>query len=126
MKYLAKCNFTVPTICAWNSGLNPVGAEYMIMEKVCHCIHSLSSTLGRFPVVLADSVWSSLSLLEKKKIVTQIARHLLAAFQLRFDHEDSLYLSHYTMLIRIIWAQSLLTHFFNSRMDYRYILIHTF
>jgi hypothetical protein len=41
-------------------------------------------------------LWDNLSLSDKKKIVTQVARHLLAAFQLRFDQAGSLYLSHST------------------------------
>jgi hypothetical protein len=38
-------------------------------------------------------MWDTLSLLNKTKIVIQVARHLLAAFQLRFDKAGSLYLS---------------------------------
>ncbi|KIM73699.1 hypothetical protein PILCRDRAFT_828925 [Piloderma croceum F 1598] len=80
MKYLAGHNFPVPKIYAWDSGLNATGAEYMVMEKV--------------PGHSADSLWDNLSLSDKKKIVTQVAQHLLAAFQLQFDQAGSLYLSH--------------------------------
>ena len=41
-------------------------------------------------------MWYALSLSDKKKFVTQVARHLLAAFQPRFDQAGSLYLAHST------------------------------
>jgi hypothetical protein len=84
----------VPRIYAWNSELNSVGAEYMIMEKVSdRCLVYLKIDSRKVRGRSADSVWDSLSLLDKKKIVTQVAQYLLAMFQLRFNQAGSLYLS---------------------------------
>jgi hypothetical protein len=95
MKYLATCGVPVPEIYAWNSGLNETGAEYVVMEKECRDFHSPSlSQFGscKVPGCSADSMWSTLSLLNKKKIVSQVARYFLAAFQAQFAQAGSVYL----------------------------------
>lgn len=81
LKYLAAHScIPVPKVHAWNSDAsNPVGAEYMIMEKVSG--------------VPASDKWEKLSEIVKGRVVSQIADHLMAMFALRFDRAGSLYLS---------------------------------
>jgi hypothetical protein len=97
MKYLAGFNFPVPKIYAWVLDSNLASAEYMIMEKVSRRLHSLllsQFNCRKVPGRSVESMRGTLSLLDKKNIVKQVARHLLAAFQLRFDQAGSLYLSY--------------------------------
>ncbi|KAF8127591.1 phosphotransferase enzyme family-domain-containing protein [Boletus edulis] len=70
----------VPQVFAWNSDpFNPVGAEYMIMQKV--------------PGVSANTQWDTLPMNVKERVVFQVARYLKAMFALRFEHAGSFYLS---------------------------------
>jgi hypothetical protein len=67
MQYIAKyISVPLPAIYTWNSDAsNPVGAEYMIMQKVIYLLFSPSSSfLTRFKVVgcPALDVWDDLSL----------------------------------------------------------------
>jgi hypothetical protein len=67
----------------------------MIMQRVyCHFFSLLCSQSDshKVPGRSAAFLWGSLSLLRENEIITQVARHLLAAFQLRFDRTGSLYL----------------------------------
>ncbi|KAG2154085.1 hypothetical protein DEU56DRAFT_772851 [Suillus clintonianus] len=73
-------NVPVPRIYAWNSDAsNPVGAEYMILDKV--------------KGTPASQNWGDLSEAIKKTVVTQIAHYLLEICSLRFESAGSLYLS---------------------------------
>ncbi|KAG1758641.1 hypothetical protein EDD22DRAFT_909745 [Suillus occidentalis] len=73
-------NIPVPRIYAWNSDAsNPVGAEYMILDKVKGTPASLN--------------WGDLSEEVKKTVVSQVARYFLEIFSLRFESAGSLYLS---------------------------------
>ncbi|KAG0699349.1 hypothetical protein DFH29DRAFT_809184 [Suillus ampliporus] len=70
----------VPRIYTWNSDAsNPVGAEYMILEKI--------------KGTPASQSWGDLSEEVKKTVVSQVARFLLDIFSLRFESAGSLYLS---------------------------------
>jgi aminoglycoside phosphotransferase (APT) family kinase protein len=76
----AHTHIPVPTVYAWNSDpSNPVGAEYMIMQKI--------------PGVPASESWETLSMDVKERVVTQVADYLMEMFALRFDRAGSLYLS---------------------------------
>jgi len=92
------CGVAVPKNYAWDSGTNAIGAEYMIMEKVCRSLFpftifiSIRFLQGSSPLY---SMWSILSLLDKK-IIIRVARYLFAAFQARFDQAGFLYLSRST------------------------------
>ncbi|KAI6028995.1 kinase-like domain-containing protein [Pisolithus marmoratus] len=81
LKYLAsQTQIPVPQVYAWNSdATNPVGAEYMIMQKV--------------PGVSANTIWDTLSMDIKKRVVSQVAEYLKAMFALRFERAGALYLS---------------------------------
>ncbi|KAF9224654.1 hypothetical protein BS17DRAFT_703073 [Gyrodon lividus] len=81
LKYLAaQTQIPVPQVYAWNSDAsNPVGAEYMIMQKV--------------PGTPANKGWDTLSMSVKERVVSQVADHLRAMSALRFDHAGALYLS---------------------------------
>jgi hypothetical protein len=73
-------NIPVPRIHAWNSDAsNPVGAEYMILDKI--------------KGTPASHNWENLSEEVKKIVVSQIARYFLEIFSLRFESAGSLYLS---------------------------------
>jgi hypothetical protein len=73
-------NIPVPRIYAWNSDAsNPVGAEYMILDKV--------------KGTPAGQNWGDLSEEVKKTVVSQVARYFLEIFSLRFESAGSLYLS---------------------------------
>ncbi|KAG1763962.1 hypothetical protein EDD22DRAFT_473558 [Suillus occidentalis] len=73
-------NIPVPRIYAWNSDAsNPVGAEYMILDKV--------------KGTPASHNWEDLSEEVKKTVVSQVARYFLEIFSLRFESAGSLYLS---------------------------------
>ncbi|KAG2369335.1 hypothetical protein BDR07DRAFT_1447628 [Suillus spraguei] len=73
-------NIPVPRIHAWNSDAsNPVGAEYMILDKV--------------KGTPASHNWENLSEEVKKTVVLQVARYFLEIFSLRFESAGSLYLS---------------------------------
>ncbi|KAF7373377.1 Kinase-like protein [Mycena sanguinolenta] len=70
----------IPTtrVYDWNSdGGNPVGLEYMILEKVNG--------------VSASDVWDTLPLKLKRVTVSEIADCLIQLFRLRFDTSGSLY-----------------------------------
>ncbi|KAG1751905.1 hypothetical protein EDB19DRAFT_1674474 [Suillus lakei] len=70
----------VPRIYAWNSDAsNPVGAEYMIMDKV--------------KGTPASQKWGDLSMEVKKTVVSQVAHYFLEICSLRFENVGSLYLS---------------------------------
>lgn len=73
-------NIPVPRIHAWNSDAsNPVGAEYMILDKI--------------KGTPASHSWGDLSEEVKKTVVSQVARYFLEIFSLRFESAGSLYLS---------------------------------
>ncbi|KAG2131956.1 hypothetical protein BD769DRAFT_1354918 [Suillus cothurnatus] len=73
-------NIPVPRIHAWNSDAsNPVGAEYMILDKI--------------KGTPASHNWENLSEEVKKIVVSQVARYFLEIFSLRFESAGSLYLS---------------------------------
>ncbi|KIJ33770.1 hypothetical protein M422DRAFT_264228 [Sphaerobolus stellatus SS14] len=78
-KYLAAhTKIPVPQIYAWNSDAsNPVGAEYMIMQKV--------------PGVSSSQVWQDLPEEVKKNAISQVAQYLLEIFSLRFATCGSIY-----------------------------------
>jgi len=42
MKYIAACGVPVPEIYAWDSGTNAIGPGYILMEKVCRSLLSLT------------------------------------------------------------------------------------
>ncbi|KAF8602765.1 hypothetical protein BDV93DRAFT_494428 [Ceratobasidium sp. AG-I] len=70
----------VPRVYSRNSDrANPVGAEYMIMEKVRG--------------ITASDVWEQLDLEKKNVVVSQIAGYLVALFKHRFATGGSLYIS---------------------------------
>ncbi|KAF8602749.1 hypothetical protein BDV93DRAFT_581424 [Ceratobasidium sp. AG-I] len=70
----------VPRVYSWNSdSANPVGAEYMIMEKIRG--------------VAAGDVWEKLDIAKKSVAVCQIAKHLVALFRHRFATGGSLYIT---------------------------------
>ncbi|KIK00510.1 hypothetical protein K443DRAFT_665055 [Laccaria amethystina LaAM-08-1] len=72
-------------VFAWDSdAANPVGAEYMIMEKV---------GTRHLPGVSASNVWESLAMNLKERVVLQVAEYLMAMFALRFETAGSLYIS---------------------------------
>ncbi|KIK34445.1 hypothetical protein CY34DRAFT_812902 [Suillus luteus UH-Slu-Lm8-n1] len=73
-------NIPVPRIYAWNSDVsNPVGAEYMILDKIRG--------------TPASHNWGDLPEDVKKTVVSQVARYFLEIFSLRFESAGSLYLS---------------------------------
>jgi len=69
----------VPKIYTWNSDTsNPVGAGYMIMEKV----------IGSAAFDIQDDLsWEG-----KEDVVTLVARHLMSISELRFALAGYLYL----------------------------------
>ncbi|KAG9122032.1 hypothetical protein FRC07_001757 [Ceratobasidium sp. 392] len=74
-----RTNIPVPQVHSWNSdAANPVGAEYMIMEK----IHG----------VPASKVWDALDLHKKRTAVSDVARYLASLFEHRFSSGGSLYI----------------------------------
>ncbi|KAF8551387.1 hypothetical protein OG21DRAFT_1524492 [Imleria badia] len=81
LKYLAaQTQIPVPQVYTWNSDAsNPVGAEYMIMQKM--------------PGISADIRWDTLSMDVKERVVSQVAEYLRVMFALHFDHAGALYLS---------------------------------
>ncbi|EDR02793.1 uncharacterized protein LACBIDRAFT_308054 [Laccaria bicolor S238N-H82] len=81
LKYLAThTNIPVPRVFAWDSdAANPVGVEYMIMEKL--------------PGISASNVWDNLPIKVKERVVFEVAEHLMAMFALRFETAGSLYIS---------------------------------
>ncbi|KAG1809105.1 uncharacterized protein BJ212DRAFT_1484602 [Suillus subaureus] len=73
-------NIPVPQIYAWNSDVsNPVGAEYMILDKI--------------KGMPASYDWDNLSEEVKKTVVSQVACYFLEMFSLQFESSGSLYLS---------------------------------
>ncbi|KAF8067847.1 hypothetical protein FPV67DRAFT_1780866 [Lyophyllum atratum] len=78
-KYLAAhTKIPVPDIYAWNSDAsNPVGAEYLIMQKV--------------PGASASDSWESLPDEVRTTVVSEVAQHVMEIFSLRFDSAGSLY-----------------------------------
>ncbi|KZP33316.1 hypothetical protein FIBSPDRAFT_717905, partial [Athelia psychrophila] len=70
----------VPKVYSWNADAgNPVGVEYMIMEKV--------------PGVAPFNKWRDFPVDIKEKVVVQVAEHLVALFHLQFSQAGSIYLS---------------------------------
>ncbi|KAJ4466142.1 hypothetical protein C8J55DRAFT_440070 [Lentinula edodes] len=79
LQYIA-CNTTIhtPLVYAWNTeDDNPVGLEYMILEKI--------------PGVPANEVWETLPFEKKQAVVLEVAEHIIQLFRLRFDTGGSLY-----------------------------------
>ncbi|KAG2354580.1 hypothetical protein BDR07DRAFT_1305561, partial [Suillus spraguei] len=73
-------NISVPRIYVWNSDAsNPVGAEYMILDKI--------------KGTPASHIWESLPEEVKKIAVSQVAHYFLEIFSLRFECAGSLYLT---------------------------------
>ncbi|KAF3479937.1 uncharacterized protein GIQ15_06913 [Arthroderma uncinatum] len=71
------CKTPVPKIYTWSSQDNPVGAEYIIMEKV--------------QGVQLDTVWPSMGISDRFDIVKSIAGYQEAWMSASFDHFGSLY-----------------------------------
>ncbi|EEP82801.1 predicted protein [Uncinocarpus reesii 1704] len=71
------CETPVSKVYSWNSKPNPVGAEYIVMEKV--------------PGVPLDSVWSSMKFEDRVAVVKSIARHQEAWMSVSFGHFGGLY-----------------------------------
>ncbi|KDN37881.1 hypothetical protein RSAG8_09855, partial [Rhizoctonia solani AG-8 WAC10335] len=82
LRYIAAhTTIPVPQVYQWNAdACNPVGAEYMIMQKVP----------GIAPY---GDRWESLPTETKLNVVKQVAEHLIILFSLRFEKAGSLYLS---------------------------------
>ncbi|QRV95171.1 phosphotransferase enzyme family protein [Ceratobasidium sp. AG-Ba] len=77
-----KSQTTVPVPCVyyWESNsTNPVGAEYMILEKI--------------QGVSASEAWPTLEMQKKHAVVSGVARYLIALFKQRFSTGGSLYIS---------------------------------
>ncbi|KAJ3784918.1 hypothetical protein GGU10DRAFT_270408, partial [Lentinula aff. detonsa] len=67
-----------PHVYAWNTADdNPVGSEYMILEKVAG--------------TPASDVWDTLSFEKKEVVVSEVAEHIIQLFHLRFETAGSLY-----------------------------------
>ncbi|KAJ3743723.1 hypothetical protein DFH05DRAFT_1497352 [Lentinula detonsa] len=67
-----------PHVYAWNTADdNPVGSEYMILEKVAG--------------TPASDVWDTLSFEKKEVVVSEVAEHIIQLFHLRFKTAGSLY-----------------------------------
>ncbi|KAM4057440.1 phosphotransferase enzyme family protein [Hirsutella rhossiliensis] len=79
LRYIAShTSVPVPSVSVWNADAsNPVGAEYMIMQKI--------------PGVPAFDNWQTLPVDIKESVVVQVAEHLAALFSIRFDKAGSLY-----------------------------------
>ncbi|KAF9105807.1 Phosphotransferase enzyme [Mortierella sp. AM989] len=79
MEFLAaETSIRVPKVYAWDSNpSNPVGAEYIIMEKI--------------PGVSLGSIWVNLTLDDKKHFVGKILDIMLLLFNTTFDKIGSLY-----------------------------------
>ncbi|KAJ7170853.1 hypothetical protein C8R43DRAFT_981291 [Mycena crocata] len=75
----ARTNIHTPRVHAWNAdGANPVGLEYMILEKI--------------EGVPASDVWETLPWELKEVVVAGVADHVLQLFhKIRFDASGSLY-----------------------------------
>ncbi|KAJ3860792.1 hypothetical protein EV359DRAFT_48465, partial [Lentinula novae-zelandiae] len=83
LQYIAlHSSIHTPHVYAWNTeNDNPVGLEYMILEKMCVQI------LG----VPASAVWDTLPFEKKQVVVAEVAECILQLFHLRFDTGGSLY-----------------------------------
>ncbi|KAJ7151216.1 hypothetical protein C8R46DRAFT_1008055 [Mycena filopes] len=78
MQYITQhTDIHTPTVHHWNTETNPVGQEYMIMEKI----------EGR----PASDVWDTLDFEKKRVMVSEVAHHLTQLFRLRFNTAGSLY-----------------------------------
>ncbi|KAJ7098639.1 kinase-like domain-containing protein [Mycena belliarum] len=78
MRYIAEhTDIHTPMVYHWNTDINSVGLEYMIMEKI----------QGRS----ASEVWDSLDFEKKEVMVSEVAHHLNQLFRLRFSTAGSLY-----------------------------------
>ncbi|KAJ4501000.1 hypothetical protein C8R41DRAFT_749818 [Lentinula lateritia] len=79
LQYIAlHSSIHTPHVYAWNTeNDNPVGLEYMILEKI----------LG----VPASAVWDTLPFEKKQVVVAEVAECILQLFHLRFDTGGSLY-----------------------------------
>ncbi|PGG95577.1 hypothetical protein AJ79_09967 [Helicocarpus griseus UAMH5409] len=71
------CKIPVPKVYTWNSQSNSVGAEYIIMEKVCG--------------VPLDSVWSFLRLDDRFALTKRFAKYQKVWTEAQFNHYGSLY-----------------------------------
>ncbi|KAJ7929011.1 hypothetical protein B0H13DRAFT_2542885, partial [Mycena leptocephala] len=79
MQYIASyTNIHTPQVHGWNTeSTNPVGLEYMILEKI----------IG----IPASDVWDTLSSELKEIVVSEVADHIIQIFRLRFGTGGSLY-----------------------------------
>lgn len=80
MRYIMEhTEVPVPFVRSWNSSSNSPANEYIIMKKM--------------PGRPASEVWDMITMFAKINLVTQLARHVLNIFQLRFTLAGSLYMS---------------------------------
>ena len=97
MRYITEhTEVPVPFVRSWNSSLNsPTNVEYIIMNKVVTFLSYIFQTLNIFqmPGRPASEVWNMITMSAKINFVTQLARHILNIFQLRFTLAGSLYMS---------------------------------
>ncbi|KAF9104457.1 hypothetical protein BGX27_010082 [Mortierella sp. AM989] len=79
MEYVrSHTSIRIPAVYAWdNNATNPVGAEYILMEKI--------------PGVSLDTVWDRLSYEDKECIVTQVIDISLQLFHTTLDKIGGLY-----------------------------------
>jgi hypothetical protein len=102
MRYIMEhTEVPVPLVRCWNSSRNsPTNVEYIIMKKVilpplllCCVIQLTWPILIKMPGRPASEVWDMITMFAKINFVTQLARHVLNIFQLRFILAGSLYMS---------------------------------
>ena len=80
MEYLRLHHFLVPKVHAWNSSpTNPVGAEYMIMERV--------------PGIELEHLWYSMDLEKRMSVVEQLVNLERRLFELQLPANGSIYYS---------------------------------
>ncbi|EQL01923.1 kinase-like protein [Ophiocordyceps sinensis CO18] len=79
LRYIAShTSVPVPSVSVWNADAsNPVGAEYMIMQKI--------------PGIPASDNWKTLPVEIKERVVIQVSEHLADLFSLRFEKAGSIY-----------------------------------
>ncbi|KAJ3831856.1 hypothetical protein F5878DRAFT_45819 [Lentinula raphanica] len=79
LQYIAShTKIHTPIVYAWNTeDDNPVGSEYMILEKITG--------------VPASEVWETLPFEKKEIVVNEVAEHIIQLFGLRFEKAGSLY-----------------------------------
>ena len=117
MKYLANCNLPVPEIYAWNSDTsNPVGAEYMIMQKVFFFFVRylvLNSILTMLRGVLLTIYGLTSHSHGRRRLSPRLHVISLPPFNYGLTAQDPCI--YRPQGIRISWVQSSLAHFLNSR-----------